>query len=139
MADNPPPAADTGTERLITLGAAAMLLGGFLWLSYEMIEIAKLATTDEKAWARMFSVYSGLSAIASAAAGVLLGTQVQRGNVAAARAEAETARTETQRVKDGVANVVDGLPTGGAGDEEGRFAGDALSPAVRAKLLQLSR
>lgn len=119
-------------ERIVTLVAAAALLAGFLWLSREMIEFAKVAGTDEKVWARMFSVYSGLSAIASAAAGVLLGTQVQRAAVITARTEANSANRETDRVKQGVADYMGSLlPSGGDGSADPREA--------YARLLQLVR
>lgn len=79
----------SGTHTKITLLVAAALLAVYLLAVYS--QWAHVGA-DNVAWARRSELLSGLEALAVAAAGVLLGTAVQRTATSAAQSDAERAR-----------------------------------------------
>ena len=68
-----------------------ILFGVFLvWL------LTQARMDNEVHWSRLLALYSGVEAIAFTAAGVILGTRVQRAQVDAAESRAETMQVELQ-------------------------------------------
>ncbi|MBP2511752.1 hypothetical protein [Sphingomonas sp. PvP018] len=133
---------DKGAARLpvYTLVAAALLAVAWLiasWLMYERF----VPPGQPEAWDRALVLYNGLSAVGFTAIGVLLGTQVQQVNVAAARREAASARQGEAEAKSGAAATKAGAraaaKAAGAGDDRGG-AGvtDANAALVRLALVR---
>lgn len=115
------------------LVTAAALMLFFGWLTQEMFT-ARLNQTELQ-WARSMAIYSTVEAFALAAAGTLMGVQIQSGRVRAAeqranvkseeaekaRVRAETAESELgghratlQALRERVARSSDGQERGGA-------------------------
>ena len=81
----------------------ALVTAGVLLALYVGLTIAMVGyfagSADGKLWEHALLIYNGFTAFAVAAGGVLLGTQIQQANVAAARREANDAKAEADRVK----------------------------------------
>lgn len=78
----------------IVLITAFFLLGFFGWLTHEMF-FNRLDQTELQ-WTRSMSIYSAIEAFALAAAGALLGVQVQSGRVQSAEARADAKEAEAK-------------------------------------------
>ena len=91
------PATGGRTAPWFTLAVAAVLIGFFIWLTYQMF-IVRIGASDAQ-WARSLTIYASIEAFALAAAGVLLGTQVQAGRVRAAEIRADSKEKEAERAK----------------------------------------
>lgn len=89
--------AENGTSFTIQ-GFVAPILGVLILAGFGLFVLYMLGRLDlgETAWARAIYLFSGVEAVAFAAAGYFFGTQVQRGKVEEAKKEAETA----EQVKD---------------------------------------
>lgn len=68
------------------------ILGYFGWLHWQMFELANLKSTDAEVWQRRWMLFASLEAIALAAAGAILGHQIQRGRVEAAERQTTNAQ-----------------------------------------------
>jgi hypothetical protein len=70
----------------------AIILLGFSWLAYLMVEAAlNLGEKEQYRWDRLLLVFNSVQTLTVAAAGALLGTAVQQGRVASAEARADAA------------------------------------------------
>jgi hypothetical protein len=81
-----------------------VLVAYFLWLTYEMFVVR--VSQPDLAWARSMAIYSVIEAFALAAAGALMGVQIQSGRVKAEaqradkkEAEADAAKTQRDAAK----------------------------------------
>jgi hypothetical protein len=83
----PPPTPGPAVYSL--LAAAALLL---LYIGLTLAMIVYYSDAQPPLWDHVLLIYNGFNAFAVAGGGVLLGTQIQRANVA-------SANTETERVK----------------------------------------
>lgn len=110
-----PGVADTGLGSVATTVAVLLILVFLGMLGF------LAARRGDSHWDRLVYLLTGLEALVFAGAGALFGTTIQRGNVTAARQDAQTAREEarTERAK---ADRVSSQAT----------AGRALSAAVLA-------
>lgn len=78
----------------------AQLTAGVLLLLYVGLTVAMMLYFNTKeTWDHALLIYNGFTAFALAAAGVLLGTQVQQATANAARRESLEARAEAARVR----------------------------------------
>ncbi len=84
QAPNPAPAPGPAIYSL--LAAAALLL---LYIGLTLAMIVYYADDPPPKWDHVLLIYNGFNAFAVAGGGVLLGTQIQRANVASANNEAE--------------------------------------------------
>lgn len=113
---------------LIILG-----FGAFIW--YLMGNLG----LSETEWARAMVLFGGVEAVAFAAAGYFFGTQVQRGNVQEAKAEAEAASKVARRA-DEVAEaerttstmLAEGIVTTATPSEGGLLGEESASPGLDA-------
>ena len=71
----------------------AAIIGGLILVAFGafVVYLLRNLELDETQWARAFLLFGGVEAIAFAAAGYFFGTQVQRGKVEEAKAEAQAA------------------------------------------------
>ena len=91
-----PKSAPSDPPRHALITAAALLL---LYIGLTIAMMSWFSAEGDKRWDRVLLIYNGFTAFGLAAGGVLLGTQIQQGNVKAARRESDAARSEAERVK----------------------------------------
>ena len=120
MSDVQPGPRPPGPPFYVLITAAALLA---LYAGLTIAMMVEYAPAGGAQWDRVLVIYNGFTAFAAAAAGALLGTQVQRANVAAARGEAEKA-------KSAIRSALAATESGGA-TESARAGAD-----VRATLLR---
>lgn len=121
----PPPA---GPPLYALLTAAALLA---LYIGLTIAMMVRFAG-DDKLWEHALLIYNGFTAFAVAAGGVLLGTQIQQANVAAARREAGEAKTDANRARQAVREALTAMEP--AAPAERATAADLA--AVRSHLLR---
>ena len=76
--------------------AAIIILAFFLVAAFLIYRIFGPGTTDGQ-WTQALVVFNGVSTLATTAAGVLLGVEVQQGNVQAANRHAADAQAEAEK------------------------------------------
>jgi hypothetical protein len=98
MTDLPSPPSPA-SPRPYALAAAAVLLALYVGLTIAMVVHFAKAPPNSPQWEHALLIYNGFTAFAVAAAGVLLGTQIQQTVVASARNEATQAKAESDRLR----------------------------------------
>ena len=120
--------ASTPTYRLI---AAAILLGMYLTIACILLWLLYHPGTPAPAWDQVLVIFNAIGAIATTAAGVLLGVEIQRESVTRADKAADDAKKDAALKSNAVRTAlteIDTLQSGSAAAAAGGLQ------AVRAKL-----
>ena len=89
-ADNPPAAAPSPTTRRAAIGLTLIWIVGTVAMYYEFV-------AGSNNWDHALVLYNALTSVGFTAVGVLLGTQVQQVNLAAAEKKASDAKAEADK------------------------------------------
>ena len=113
----------TGLPTWVVGLVAGAILVGYGIFTYQMLGLTA-KSIDGVIWDRALLIFRSVEALAFAAAGVVLGVQIQRSQVQAAETKLQESNAEFQRkakaVKEVVSNTVTaspGVPEGGGGLE----------------------
>ena len=122
---------------LYTILAATLLIVFWMYATYQLYQDFIVATKQPGGgWERAQAIYSGITSVGFAAIGVLLGTQVQQVNVAAARSDADKARLGEAKAKGAIKDVLPMLPPDdrGGGSRDAAVTAESALAAVRQRL-----
>lgn len=89
---------------------AAIILVVYLGLTFIMIFALSKYPNDDPRWTHALLIYNGFMSFATAAAGLLLGTQIQQGAVEASQKDAADAKASEQTTKQAIHDVLDLWP-----------------------------
>lgn len=104
---DPTPAPQSARLPWPTVLTAFLLVIFFGWMTYQMFVVR--IDQDDAHWARSLEIYTAIESFALAAAGVLLGTQIQAGRVAAAEELAKRKEIESDQQKQRAKKAEDDL------------------------------
>lgn len=118
---------------------AGVIVAGYLVVSAVMLVVFGFSPRAGANWDHALVIYNGYTAFALAAAGVLLGTQIQQGVVNAAQSAARDAKAAERAAEaktEAVRSVARDALAGSGGDRGGGSAETELA-ALRRRLLEV--
>jgi hypothetical protein len=123
------PATPAGSAATARLGPAERALAFALVGLFLVALVVMYRLRDDQYWDRLLFLFGALEALVFAGAGALFGTTVQRGNVDAARKDAQVARQDAQAARQEMTRAHEQLSS--ARDEAARQHREALVLAER--------
>jgi len=124
----------TGSSRVISSVFAAAIIAAYGWFVFELANTFIWVKDPVGQWDHALTIFSSLTAFASAAAGVLLGTAVQTANTATAQRDKAQAEQSQHRMKEIAQNGLNehATPRGGSAAEQADGMRRALNAILAA-------